>query len=264
MKMKKTAGCAFSTPAVFCKKAWNIASKLCADLVDLLFPQRCVLCGRRLSKVERELCSACFSQLPFTGIRGERGNGIERIFWCRVPIERASSFIRHLPGSESRKVVHGLKYRKRLELGIVMGRCMAKDLEGTDFFEGVDLIVPVPLSVKRRAARGYNQSDMLAKGVSEVTGIRVDTMAVERIKDNVSQTRLSRVERRENVRGIFRLCGKERLVGRHVLLIDDVLTSGATLLSCAEEVAKAEGVKISVLTLAVAGTHPCGADLHLS
>ena len=137
-----------------------------------------------------------------------------------------------------------------------MGRAMAADLADSDFFDGVDLILPLPLSRRREKRRGYNQSTELARGVSEITGLPVDTSSVARTVDNPTQTHLTGQERQANVAGIFRLLRPEALRGRHVLLVDDVLTTGASLISCGQTIAAAGGVRLSVLTLALAGDHP--------
>lgn len=135
---------------------------------------------------------------------------------------------------------------------------MAQDLLDTDFFDGIDFIVPVPLHRKKMRQRGYNQSAELAHGIAELTGLPVREDLVSRVVDTPTQTRLTAEERRENVRDAFRLLQPAAVANRHILLVDDVLTTNATILSCAEELVKATGVRISVLTLALAGQHPTG------
>ena len=134
-----------------------------------------------------------------------------------------------------------------------MGRLMAEELKATSFFDGIDLIVPIPLSRKKKRQRGYNQSDWIAWGISEAIGIPTDTTSVVRTKSNPSQTTLDHRQRRENVRDIFAVRHPESLEGRHILLVDDVITTGATMLSCAEAIARACRVRFSVLSLAWAG-----------
>ena len=129
---------------------------------------------------------------------------------------------------------------------------MAAELATTDFFEGIDVIIPVPLHPRKRKARGYNQGEWIARGVSQVVGLPVDVSSVIREKHTDTQTRKSTYERWENVDGIFRLRHPENFVGKHVLIIDDVLTTGSTTTACADVFHEVEGVRISVLTLAVA------------
>lgn len=234
------------------------APALLRDIGALLLPRRCIVCGCRLGASEREICTSCFAQLPRTERRGRPCNGLERLFWHRIDIVRANAFLRYEAGADSRRVVLGLKYYDRPELGEMFGRIMARDLEGTGFFDGVDGIIAVPLARKRLRKRGYNQSDMLARGVSAVTGIPVLEGVIRRIVETPTQTHLNAEQRRDNVRDIFELRRPEVVRRRHILLVDDVLTTGATLLSCAEELSRAGNVRFSVLTLSEASHHADG------
>lgn len=230
----------------------------------LLLPERCVLCGRRLEAREHCVCTVCYALLPFTHLRARRGNPMERIFWWRVPVRRASALLRYQPGAASCKIFFKLKYGNRPQAGIYFGRIMATDLLDTGFFDDIDGIVPVPLSQKRERKRGYNQSLMLARGVAEITGLPVWPDAAERIVDNPQQARLRPAQRQENVKGIFRLRNKAQLEQRHVLIVDDVLTTGATILSLAREICTAQGSSVSILTLGLAGQHGTGPAHALS
>jgi hypothetical protein len=148
--------------------------------------------------------------------------------------------------------LHLLKYSGYKELGEVMGRYMAAELISCGFFDHVDVIVPVPLHKKKQKLRGYNQSEWIARGISSVTGIPLNAKSVIREKNTETQTRKSTFERSENVDGIFKLCDVACFQGKHVLIIDDVLTTGSTTVACASTLFEVEGVRISVLTLAVA------------
>ncbi len=204
---------------------------------------------------EEVICSGCFAGLPFTRMRGKKGNVAERLFWERLPVVRANAYLHYVAGAASAQPLLRLKYGKLPHIGTYLGRAMAADLLDTDFFQDIDLIIPVPLAQQRQRERGYNQSEMLANGVAQLTGLPVRTDIVERIVSNPTQTSLNPLERAENVRGIFRLVRPEAVSGRHILLIDDVLTTGATLTSCGAELAKVEGVRISILVPALAGMH---------
>jgi ComF family protein len=178
-------------------------------------------------------------------------NPIERRFWTRFPVERAASLFHH-DGERTRGLLYHIKYYGHPDLGTYLMAVYAKELQGTGFFEGVDGIVPVPLHWRRQLERGYNQSHFIAEGIRQVVELPVWKNVVRRVKDNASQTRLNAQQRMENVEGIFELKRPERIAGKHVLLVDDVMTTGATLASCAKELAKAPDVRISVLTLAIA------------
>ena len=206
-----------------------------------------------MSQGEEVLCVRCQAVLPRVRTISFEENDIARIFWGLVPIEKGISFFHYTPHSPHSRILFELKYHNHPEVGKTMGRMMAEELKATNFFNGIDLIVPIPLSRKKERQRGYNQSDWIAWGISEATGIPTDTTSVVRTKSNPSQTTLDHRQRRENVRDIFAVRHPGNLEGRHILLVDDVITTGATMLSCAEAIARACRVRFSVLSLAWAG-----------
>ncbi|MEG1545792.1 MAG: ComF family protein [Bacteroides sp.] len=218
--------------------------------LHLLFPQSCVVCGGRLLSQDKYVCFHCKAEMPLVRDRLLKGNEVEQRFWGQLPIERASSLFYYIHENNYRRIVIQLKYNGQEEIGEVMGKYMADGLLQTDFFEGIEVIIPVPLHPKKRRLRGYNQSECIALGVSQTTNIPLDTVTVERKVANVTQTHKNHQERWDNVENIFAVIYPERIQGKHILLIDDVLTTGATLLSCAGEISKVSGVKISILTLA--------------
>ena len=206
-----------------------------------------------MSPGEEVLCVRCQADLPRVRTVSFEENDIARIFWGLVPIEKGISFFHYTPHSPHSRILFELKYHNHPEVGKTMGRMMAEELKATNFFNGIDLIVPIPLSRKKERQRGYNQSDWIAWGISEATGIPTDTTSVVRTKSNPSQTTLDHRQRRENVRDIFAVGHPGNLEGRHILLVDDVITTGAAMLSCAEAIARACRVRFSVLSLAWAG-----------
>ena len=223
------------------------------DILNLIFPRYCITCGDRLSRSEKMICVSCLAHLPRTWAHTSSPNKLEQLFWYHLPIERAAAFFSY-DTAETRELIHRMKYHDTPDIGSELGRHFAKELTNTGFFDGIDLIIPVPLSRKRLSRRGYNQSEYIAKGISQVTGIRVDTSVIKRTVDNPSQTQKEFADRLENVRNIFSLCKSEAVKGKHVLIIDDVITSGATVTSCGKELVKAGDVRISVLSLAYADT----------
>lgn len=231
------------------------AKRAVAEVVRLLFPEKCAVCGKRLEEGEQVMCNACFVSLPRTRMHADKGNVVERLFWEKIPVERANAYMYYQTGAASCYPIFQLKYYGRTAVGHYFGRIMAADLQQTDFFNTIDCIVPVPLAKSRQQQRGYNQSEILAEGIAEWTGLPVENKAVVRVVANPTQTFLNAQQRIENVADIFRLQRSELLENRHVLLVDDVLTTGATLLSCAKEIAKAPGVRISLLVLGLAGHH---------
>lgn len=223
------------------------------SFLSLLFPRCCVVCGGPLARGEECLCTMCNIDLPRTNYHLRKDNPVEKMFWGKIPsLERATSFFFYRKGSDYRYILHQLKYGGQKGIGAIMGRYMAAELRESGFFEGVDVILPVPLHKKKQQIRGYNQSEWIARGIAVVTGISIDTESVVRQKNTDTQTRKSSFERWENVEGIFQLHHAESLVGKHVLIVDDVLTTGATTVECASCLAEIEGIRISILTLAMA------------
>ena len=224
-----------------------------SDIWELFFPRYCVLCGGRLPKGEEFLCFKCLSGLPRTQMGAQTGNVMEKNLWGKLPVERASAFIYYTKGGDSSKLLYDLKYRGNYRLGVYLGRCMAAEMIPSGFFEGIDYIMPVPLHEKRRKERGYNQSEMLAEGISLLTGIPLSKGLMVRTKQTETQTRKGSYERWMNMKDVFECPSPEQLEGKHVLLVDDVMTTGATLVSCADALGGIPRLRISVLTLALAG-----------
>ena len=219
-----------------------------SDLIDLIFPRHCCVCGETLSRQERDICVNCLYALP--KIEPHHKLEIEQTFWGKVEIERATSFMYYRKGSPYNALMHRLKYKDAPEVGTRLAQMAAKELFDSGFFDEVTRIVPLPLSKKKQRQRGYNQSEYIALGLSNVTGIPVDTRLVKRDISNETQTHKNRDERWENVKDIFSVNGNPNLENEHLLLVDDILTTGATLCSCANALKNQCNCKISIFTLA--------------
>ena len=222
--------------------------KWISDLIDLIFPRHCCVCGETLSRQERDICLNCLYTLP--KIEPHHKKEIEQIFWGKIDIERAASFMYYRKGSPYNALMHKLKYKDAPEVGTRLAEMAAKELMDSGFFDGITRIVPLPLSKKKLRKRGYNQSEYIAMGLSNITGISVDNSLVKRDIANETQTHKNRDERWENVKEIFSVNGNFSLEDEHVLLVDDILTTGATICSCAATLQKECGCKISIFTLA--------------
>lgn len=219
-------------------------------LLDLISPRLCVVCGERLAMTEEIICGKCNLHLPRTGFhRDAYENDMAKLFWGQLPIERAAALFYYESHAESANIVYELKYKNHPEIGEVMGRLMAKEIMASGFFDGIDGIVPVPLAKKRQRQRGYNQSLEIARGISEVTGLPICNQMVRRTIFKESQTSMGRWERNENVEHVFELADASAVRGQHLLVVDDVVTTGATVIACAKELVKAGGVSVSVLSL---------------
>ena len=222
-------------------------------LLDLISPRLCVVCGNRLAVTEEVVCSKCYLHLPRTDFGHDLyENVMAKLFWGQIKLEKATALYYYDPHAETVQILYEMKYKSHPEIGVVMGRMMAKELMKSGLFEDIDALVPVPLAKKREHERGYNQSLELAKGVSEVTHLPIANQVVRRTKFVDSQTHRGRWERNENVENVFELVDGDSLSGKHVLLIDDVVTTGATIIACAQEMQKASNVRISVLALGFA------------
>jgi len=220
--------------------------------LDLISPRLCVVCGNRLAVTEETLCSKCYLHLPRTDFANDLyENVMAKLFWGLIKLEKATALFYYEPHAETAQILYELKYKNHPEIGVVMGRMMAKELMKSGLFEDIDALVPVPLAKKREHERGYNQSLELAKGVSEVTGLPIANLVIRRTKFVGSQTKRGRWERNENVEHVFELVD-DNISDQHLLLIDDVVTTGATVIACAKEMQKASNVKISVLALGFA------------
>ena len=226
--------------------------KWISDLLDIIFPRRCYVCGELLSAQEQDICLNCLDALP--KVEPHVAEEIEKIFWGKIEIERATSFMYYHKGSPYNNIIHALKYRGRPWIGKRFAHLAATELKDSGFFDGIDAIVPVPLSRKKRHARGYNQCDYIADGISQATGIPVIRDVLERSISNDTQTEKNRDERWENVKGIFTLKKPDLLDGKHVLIVDDILTTGATLASCATTIQESCSCRISIFTLGYTST----------
>ena len=222
--------------------------KWISDLIDLIFPRTCLVCGELLSPQEKDICLDCLGKLP--KIEKIHLEEIEKSFWGKISIERATSFIYYHKSSPYNNIIHNLKYKNRPEAGERLAFLAATEIAESGFFDGIDAILPLPLSKKKERKRGYNQCDHIAEGLSRATGIPVIKGAVARTTANETQTHKNRDERWKNVEGIFALTDAQKLEGKHILLIDDILTTGATLASCAKTIQDGCECSISIFTLA--------------
>ncbi len=222
--------------------------KWISDFLDIILPRYCAVCGTILSAGEKDICLNCLYQLP--RIEPQHLCEIERLFWGILPVERASSFIYYRKGSPYNNLLHLIKYKDRPDIAERLAAAAATDLREEGFFDGIDAIVPLPLSKKKERKRGYNQCDYIARGLARVSGMPVIKGCVERTIANETQTHKNRDERWKNVEGIFAVTKPEALQGKHILLVDDVLTTGATIAACAKSITALSDTKVSLFTLA--------------
>lgn len=218
---------------------------------NLIFPNVCAACNCHLVRNEHFLCTQCLLLLPFIYLLPKFDNELAQIFWGRVQIENITALFQFHKKSRVQTLMHKLKYRGEKEIGVELGKRFGYEIKNTSF-SLIDIIVPVPLHPIRYLKRGYNQSEMIANGISEILQKPVDAESVIRRIHNESQTRKHRYERWKNVEGLFEVQVPKNIEGKHILLVDDIVTTGATLEACASELLKLKDVKVSIVVLAKA------------
>ena len=230
----------------------NYLYDLWDDLLSLLFPRICYACGKPLLRNEKLICTECYVLMPRTNYHLDNDNPVARIFWGRCKIEKAAAFSFYNQDSRIRHLIHNLKYKGIREIGFELGKIYGIVLFDSGFTGDIDVIIPVPLHPVKERIRGFNQSYLISLGISEVTGMPVYSKSLGRASRTETQTRKSRYERWKNVEGTFRVENAESIRGKHILLVDDVITTGSTMESCVNELLRTEGVRVSVAALGVA------------
>jgi ComF family protein len=221
------------------------------DCFDLFFPNYCAGCGCSLRHFQKSLCFICVSKLPRTGMHDFPDNRLERLLWGRVQYASASAFLRMPKQGEVHRMIHELKYKNNQSVGLELGVLFGEELKSSQRMSSFDWIVPVPLHPKRLKERGYNQCDSIVQGVAEATGTGYQLNNLTRAHYNESQTRMSRFKRWQNVESIFQLNQPDLFRNAHVLLMDDVITTGSTIEACALALQQVQGIRISIASIAI-------------
>lgn len=220
------------------------------DLLNVLFPNCCHVCHAKLAPHERFVCTHCLDSIPLSNFHRRKLNPMEERFAGIFPFRRATGYYLYTRGGALATLIQDMKYRNFPKIGKMLGEKAAEGLFSTGFFEDVDVIVPVPMHKWKELKRGYNQTHFVADGMSSATGIPV-SHALKAVRSHRTQTALSREERLENTSGIFSVANPDEVTGKHVLLIDDVCTTGSTLISASEELLRHSLSDLSLLTVAV-------------
>ncbi len=223
---------------------------LCEDFISLFYPRVCSACNRVLMRHERLICSYCEVELPKTFYHSLRKNPLEEVFWGRIKIEAAAARYFFRKKGKIQHLMHNFKYKGKKEIGIIIGEDYGKELITDPIFKSIDVIIPIPLHPKKKKIRGYNQSEMFAIGLSNSMNIPVDLTTLIRSIATSTQTRKNRFMRWENVKEIFEITDMKALENKHILLVDDIITTGATIEGAAQILMQISGVKISVAGIA--------------
>lgn len=226
--------------------------KFFEDLVNLFYPRICLACGNSLYAREEVICTYCRFRLPKTNFHLLRDNPVQKAFWGRADTESATSFLYFSKGGMVQQLLHHLKYRNRKDVGIYLGRLFAIELQQSVLFENIDTIIPVPLHPKKQKKRGYNQSEQIALGMNQILKVDLLPDALVRTRFTETQTKKSRYERWLNVGEMFAVKNKYALRNKNILLIDDVITTGATLEACVHGLQRENQLKVYIGSIAYA------------
>jgi ComF family protein len=224
-----------------------------SDFISLIYPRLCQSCKKALLKDDDIICLECQYGLPQTNFHFDIDNAITKLFWGKVVIENAAAYYYFTKKSKVQRLIYNFKYRGNQNIGMFVGKLYGKELILSPFYQNIDYIIPVPLYHLKEKKRGFNQSVVFAKGIAQAMNKPIDINTLHRIKPSESQTTKHRYERYENVKEIFIVKDTSHLIGKHILLIDDVITTGATIEACAKSLHQIKNIRISVAALAFAG-----------
>ena len=216
----------------------------------MLFPNLCICCDGYISHQENQVCDLCMYTLPKYEENEFKDNSLARKFWGRVSLENVAAQYKLTGSSAVKSIIHQIKYRGNTDLGIAMGEVLGATLMKSTLFTDVNLLLPVPLHPKKERLRGYNQCDLLLTGLGAVMNIPIVKNKLIRKKHNSTQTKKNRYERYINSKEVFCITDIKALQNKHVLIVDDVITTGATIEACASVLLDVDGLKLSVATLA--------------
>jgi len=223
------------------------------SVLSLFYPECCYVCDKKLVEGENYICLDCLLKMPKTNHHLQAENGAADRFKGKIPYEKVASFLYYNKGGFAQNLIKSIKYKGNANLGYHLGVLMAQNIqESSPFFENIDLLIPIPLHRKRQKLRGFNQAEEITKGISQTTGIPMCNDLVRRKLQTQTQTKKGRYDRWLNTIDIFTAEKKDVFNHHHILIIDDVLTTGATIEACAQSILQSyPDVKISILTLAV-------------
>lgn len=221
------------------------------SVLHLLFPHICTGCGSDILHEESVLCMRCIDAMPETNFELHPNNPVEKTFWGRLPLAGATAQFYFTKESLMQHLMHQFKYKGNKELGMQLGKIMGEQIKKSARFEA-DVLVPLPLFAAKEKRRGYNQAAILCEGMAEAMNLPVLDKIISRPQHTETQTKKGRIERWKNMEGKFILSDADAIKNLHLLLVDDVVTTGATLEACGNELLKAENVQLSIATLCIA------------
>jgi ComF family protein len=224
--------------------------QLLSDIYNLFFPELCYICSKPLTDNEKHLCTKCNLELPLCNYTNLKNNLLEKTFNGRIQIKQATALLEYHKNGNVQKLIHQLKYKGQKKIGVFLGRWLANEIKNSSRFKNIDYIIPVPLHKKRQKERGYNQLDLFGKSLSEILDIPFETRLLQKTKNTIKQSKKNRFARMEKTESIFSLNLYRDFKNKHFLLIDDVVTTGATVESCHNCLSQIENSKISIAVMA--------------
>lgn len=220
------------------------------DIFNIFFPEVCLCCDAHLVHNETTICLTCRHDLPFTNFSFEVDNLVEKSFYGRIPIENATALFYFIKKGKIQQLIHELKYNKQQQVGNFIGNWLGTEMAESNQFKNIDYIIPVPLHRKKLKSRGYNQVTTFGKSLSEKLNIAYNSTTLVKISSTKTQTKKLRFDRWKNVQELFVVQDNLNLENKHILIIDDIITTGATLEACCKAFSKIEGLKISIACMA--------------
>jgi ComF family protein len=230
----------------------QVLKNIISSTLHLFYPHVCTGCGSDILEKENLLCLKCINDLPNTGFAQHAGNPVEKTLWGRIPVTAAHSQYYFAKESLIQHLIHQLKYKGNKEIGFYMGELMGSSLLNSNRFNNVDALIPLPLYPDKERKRGYNQAAVICEGMSATMNVPVIKNNVIRQRFTETQTRKHRTERWQNVAGSFVVSNPSALKGKNILLVDDVITTGATIEACGSVILQCEGAALFVASLAYA------------
>ena len=226
-------------------------SRLLREFSRIILPHPCIHCGEPLVGDERDLCTRCIAQIPWFNTDAEDDNAMELRLAGHFPFEAATALMTFRKGNVAQSIVHQIKYHHNTRLADQFGRLLGEMLTASGRFDDIDSLVPVPLHPFKHLYRGYNQSQLLCEAIAQVMHLPIENHSLYRCHYTQSQTRKNHQQRQDNMQGVFAIRHPERLEGKHILLVDDIVTTGATTSACYDALRTIPGLRISLAALAV-------------